>query len=91
MFPNQNGKPEIQITYSDIFGVGELETASRVVYYFTVTDPEGDWLTCDLKIDDIQNNDGDHDEFIVTNASKTGELPLKWQNVCITKTCPCNL
>ena len=75
MFIPQDSKPVIEITYSDIFSVGEDETATRVVFYFTVTDADNDWFTCEIKkIDDLHDNDNDHDEFIVTNSSRTGNL-----------------
>ena len=70
---SQNDKPVIEVTYSDLFNVGELETASRDVFYFTVTDAQNDWFTCDLKIKDLHGNDNDHNEFILKNTSRTGK------------------
>ena len=60
--------------------VGELETNSRMIYPFTITDAEDDWFTCKLKIDDEHGEDKDHDEFLLTNSSRTCKLKLR---VCL--------
>lgn len=55
--------------------VGEAETGSRVLYYFSITDPNGDSFTCDNTIDGelagaaAADND---DEFLLKYNTETG-------------------
>lgn len=55
--------------------VGEAETDSRVLYFYSITDPNGDSFTCDNTIDGelagtaVADND---DEFLLKYNTETG-------------------